>query len=167
MSADRPNERLLKTLSRKQTDPLLDQLDSTPEALAMPPGSSFGLTNANDNFHVAVRVTRLPHQGILPFEPKPAECSSPPTPLPQPLSPKGRGETRPRKLEPVHRQLLAVAPAFESPYSVKKLIRDAKYKVNSWSREKVTDLVAWGDLVRHPRNGGVSLPAGKLPGAAG
>ena len=83
-------------------------------------------------------------------DPSPAEPKTVPTPP--------AAQPRTKLGEPIHRRLLSKAPPFAEPVKTDALIRLAGYKPGSWSRQKVTDLVDAEELVRHPRNRGVSLP---------
>lgn len=142
MNPDRPDDRLTRTLTRKQLDQILDLLDTLDSALRLLPGQTLDATNANHAFRLDLRITRLGIQGVLPFEPaaQPARNGRPPGPRP----PLGQPN-----LKRIHRKILEKASATE-PIPAKVLIARAGYKENSYSWGAITYLARHRLLQRTP-----------------
>jgi len=140
MPADRPDEKLLQSLGEFIVWYVICRLNGAPAQFGDLAASGPPAGNANT---------------------RPAPAANGQASAATVAAPKSAADStkdRPRLIEQIHAKLLAKAPPYHAPIPTNTLIKRAGYKVNSWSRDKVTDLCVWGDLYRHPRNRGVSLP---------
>lgn len=103
-----------------------------------------------------------PGRQVMSQPPRPCPDEAPVPEAPKrkrkPRAPRPDPPKRPEDMKRVFKCLLKHAPPWGDPLSVRALIKATGYKYNSWSRDRITDLVEWGLLFREARNDGISLP---------
>ena len=140
MNGDRPTERLVRTLARKQLDQSLDLLESLDCAMDLQPGERLDVANASQHFALRLEITRLSVQAVLSGFTR-ATSSSASGPLGG-----ADADAGDEQLKDIHRAILAKATA--APQTARQLIQAAHYKFNSNSRAAITLLVKLGKLQR-------------------
>lgn len=135
-----PEDQLLRALALAQLDHLLGNLDEfAGDALT---SARIHLTRANEHWSLNLHISRNATV--------PAPILGPPSPGAAP--PNGRALSR--KHRRVHRKILEKATPQPTPAKV--LIKLAGYKLNTYARDAITDLVRDGYLIRLPE--GLVLP---------
>lgn len=133
-----PEERHVKTLVRKQLDPVLELLEGMPAA-AIPASGPIHVHTSSEGFELTLTIVAVPRRGCAAAKPG-ESCKAEASPAPKPST---------ERLCQVHKKLLSKADPV-TPKTAKRLIAEAGYKDNTYARDAITYLCRLRLLIRTP-----------------